>query len=156
MPVKRTATVVLVLLAGGVAAACGDPAPTRQEYVAQADRVCRDAERAFEGIEARPAESPQARGELIAATQRSLGEVVERLSGLPRPEGEAGRLAQAYVAQLDQRAREVAPLLERLRTALADDDVQAVRRAAGALEAYKGGERADELARRLGAQACAG
>jgi len=156
VPAKRTAPVVLALLAGGVAAACGDPAPTRQEYAAQADRVCREAERALERIEDRPADSPQARGELIAATQRSLGQVVGRLSGLQRPEGEAGRLAQAYVAQLDQRAREVAPLLERLRTALADDDVDAVRRAARALEAFEGGERADELARRLGAQACAG
>ena len=155
MPAARTATVLLAVLVGGAITACGD-APTRQEYAAQADRVCRAAERALERIEDRPADTPQARGELIAATQRSLGQVVERLRELERPEGEAGRLAQAYVAQLDQRADEVAPLLERLRTALADDDVEAVRRAARALEAFEGAERADELARRLGARTCAG
>jgi len=153
---KQAFTVLLAVLAGGVTTACAAGAPTREEYAARADRVCREAERALERIENRPGDTPQARGELLAATQRSLREVVARLSELERPEGESGRLAQAYVAQLDRRAGEVAPLLERLRTALADDDVQAVRRAARALESFEGGERADDLARLLGARACAG
>ncbi|HEV2753561.1 MAG TPA: hypothetical protein VGV36_06980 [Solirubrobacteraceae bacterium] len=154
MSIKRTAAALLAVLAG--ATACGGAPPTRQEYAAQADRICREAEQALERIEDRPAATPQARGELIAATQRSLRQVVQRLSELERPEGGAGRLAQAYVAQLDQRADEVAPLLERLRAALADDDVEAIRRAARALETFEGAERADELARRLGARTCAG
>ncbi len=154
MPVTRTAAALLAVLAG--ATACGGAPPTREEYAAQADRVCREAEQALERIEDRPADTPQARGELIAATQRSLRQVVERLNELERPEGEAGRLAQAYVAQLERRAEEVTPLLDRLRTALADDDVEAIRRAARALEAFEGAERTDELARRLGARACAG
>ena len=154
MPTRRTATALLAVLAG--VSACGGAPPTRQEYAAKADRVCREAERALERIEDRPADTPQARGELIAATQRSLRQVVQRLSELERPEGEAGRLAQTYVAQLDQRAGEVAPLLERLRAALADDDVEAIRLAARALKAFEGAEPTDELARRLGARACAG
>jgi len=159
MPRHRTLPplpALLTLLAVSVTTACGDTPPTQQEFAAQADRICREAEQALERIEDRPADTPQARGELVTATQRSLRQVVERLRGLERPEDEAGRLAEAYVVQLDRRAEEVAPLLDRLRTALADDDVEGVRRAARALENYQGDERADELARRLGARGCAG
>ncbi len=150
----RLAAIVVVLLAVGLAACGGDDAPSRQDFAEDANKICRDAERALENV-GEEAESPE---EIANAVDRVIEEsrnAVDELAALERPEGEAGETADRFVEATRREIEgEGIPALEDLREAVQSEDQQAAQEAAQRLQEIET-EDSNRAARDLGATACA-
>jgi len=132
----------------------GDP-PAGGQFAAQANAICLDAKEQIVAIQRRTPDEP----EDLRAGLEQLGGVLEgasdRLAELERPDGDAGELAERYVEDLASRTEQSPELIDTIVDAVEADDVEAVERATGRLNALAArGETAD-IARRLGATECA-
>jgi hypothetical protein len=101
----RWLAVVLIVALPVAATGCdGDeeteaPAPSRQEYVAQADAICRSAEQDLKAAQqgsgsARVEEAEFVEQEIVPILQRQLDEIQE----LPPPPGDEGNIEAALLA----------------------------------------------------------
>jgi seryl-tRNA synthetase len=148
---------ILAFLFAVALAACGggDDAPTREEFADRANEICRKTERLAENL----GESAQNRQDIAEGIDRVIEEsrdAVDELADLERPEGDAGETAERFVnATRRQIVDEGIPVLEDLRDAVEQNDVQAAQDASDRLEAIETGD-SDRAARALGAEACAG
>jgi hypothetical protein len=147
----RLASVMLV--AGLLASGCGggDP-PSKAEFGASADKVCKDAEQALSGIQ-KPksaADAAKAVDKVIDATQNSLDD----LKDLDRPDGAAGDAADKFIAAQESEIQKGIPALEKLRDALKSKDQQAMVKAEAELRAIDTTD-TNALARAAGAKGCA-
>jgi hypothetical protein len=100
--IPLAAGAVVMLLAG-----CGSPKPTKAEYIAQADKVCRSAQDELRGS-TQPLQAALQRGGSpeqvlprissgLESAERAAREQVDKLSATPRPAGRAGEEAADYV-----------------------------------------------------------
>jgi hypothetical protein len=150
----RLAPILLaaLTLAAGLAA-CGGDGPSQEEYVEDAERVCKDAITRLEEI-GQDAESP---GEIADAVDTVIAETrqtIDELDGLERPDGDAGETAGEFVDAMSKEADDKAiPALEDLRDAVRDQDEQAAEEAAQRLQGLDTSQ-SDRLARELGADGC--
>ncbi|MEA2363326.1 MAG: hypothetical protein QOD71_2471 [Thermoleophilaceae bacterium] len=149
------APLTLIVLALGVASCGGGggDAPSKAEYAADAEKICKDAEAQLNDVAQNPStpeEIAAAVDQVIDATQQS----VDKLKALEQPDGEAGRAAEKFVAAVktDIEGKGI-PALEELRDALKKNDKQAAEKAARRLQAVQTTE-SDKLARDIGATAC--
>ena len=149
---------VLVAVGG-----CGDEGPTKQEFIAQADRICADLDRRAERL-ARPPRSPDGLVRFSQETTRLVRDAVRRLGALELPENEQDRAgAQRYIdsvkasegpaSRLEQSSR-------RLEAAVEQRDRAAVQAAAVELQAalqeiQRTGDRSERAARQYGLTRCA-
>jgi hypothetical protein len=156
--VTRLLSLALALLSIGLVA-CGDDdgdsAPSKQEFANDAERICKETEKALEGF-----------GEDVGSTEEAadaLDKVIERarkgadqLADLDRPEGETGetatKFAEGFKKELEQK---LVPALEALKSALQSGDPQKIQEAASKLQSLEATE-SDRYARELGIRACAG
>jgi hypothetical protein len=150
----RLAALLLGLLALGLTACGGDDAPSKQEFAEEANKICRDAEKALEDV-AQNAESPR---EIADAVDRVIEEsqsTVDELADLERPEGEDGETAERFVnATRTEIEDKGIPALEDLRDAVKSENQEAAQKAAQRLQAIETQE-SNRAARQLGANACA-
>ena len=150
----RRLTTALVL-ASMTLAACGDDEdkPTRQKFAADANKICRDLEKAGQSLN-----SPQSVAEIERyATQleKEVDEAVGRLGKLETPEGDDGKKAQKFIDEIEKGTNEqIRPALGKLREAAQAKDEKAIVAAAGEIEKVETPE-ADRLAKELGAKECA-
>ena len=148
------APLALILLALGLAACGGDDAPSKADFAADAEEVCKNAEEKLEGVgenASNPEEIADAVDKVIDATQNS----VDELQDLELPEGADGKAAEQFVNALGTDIEDKGiPALEALRDALEKNDQQAAQKAAQQLQAIETTD-TDDLARKLGAEACA-
>lgn len=150
----RLASILLCMLAFGLAACGGDDAPSKEDFAEQANEICRDAERALDNV-GEDAESPD---EIANAVDQVIDEsrnAVDELADLERPDGDDGETAERFVnATRREIEDEGIPALEDLRDAVRSEDQQAAQEAAQRLQEVQTDE-SNKAARELGADACA-
>ena len=143
-----------VLLLALVPVACGgSDAPSKDEFVKNAEQICSDAAKQLNdlGKATTPEEVADQLDKVIDETQKS----VDDLSELERPVGDAGKQAQRFVAALESDIEDKGiPALEKLRDAIKDKDTQAAQQAYQQLAAIETTD-SDKLAKQLGADGCA-
>ena len=145
----------LVVLASMSLAACGDDEdkPTRQQFAADANKICQDLEKAGQTLN-----NPESVAEIERyATQleEEVDEAVGRLGKLETPAGEDGEKAQKFIDEIEKGTNEqIKPALGKLREAAQAKDEKAIVAAAGEIEKVETPE-ADKLANELGAKECA-
>jgi hypothetical protein len=142
----------LILLALGVAACGGDDAPSKADFAASAEKICKDAEKQLRGLgESKTrAQVADSIDKAIDATQTS----VDELQDLDLPEGEAGDQAQEFVDAIEREIDKGIPALEDLGEAIKTNDDKAAQEAYGRLQEIQDTE-SDKLARELGIEGCA-
>jgi hypothetical protein len=159
---RRAPIAVLALLLPVLAlAACGggDDAgdggtSSERQFAERANKVCNDVERELDQLGR--GNSANDIAELIDQVIAKSRGAVERLKGLERPEGAAGKTAEEFVNALDTEMEDRAiPALEDLRDAVQEKDRQAAAEAGERLQELEGAK-ADRLADELGATACTG
>jgi hypothetical protein len=150
------APLALILLVSGLVACGGGggDAPSKADFAASADEVCKSAEKALQDVgqnASSPDEIAAAVDKVIAETQKS----VDKLKDLERPDGDAGEAADKFVnaLQSDIEGKGI-PALKALRDALKANDQQAAQKAAQQLQAIET-TNSDKLAREIGAKGCA-
>jgi len=149
----RARLLALLVVPALAVAACGGSAPTREEFAAEANRICAEAQervqqQARENAEQEPEQA------LDQATDQLRG-IIDDLRGLDRPEGEAGQLAERYVDGLEQQLDRGLPVLERFQQALEAQDQQAIQRAAQEAQGLqRQGAELRNLANQLGLDQC--
>ena len=160
----RLLTLALVLLTFGLVA-CGDDddgggggggdAPSKAEFAAQADKICKETEKEFESI-GKSAESPEEVADAIDKVIDESKNAADDLVALDRPDGADGETATKFVETFQKELNEkLVPALEDVKTALEEKDAQKVQEAAANLQKLEATE-SDQYARDLGATACSG
>jgi hypothetical protein len=152
---SRLAAPFTVLLLALVPVACGgsDDAPSRAEFVKNAEQICADAAKQLNdlGKATTPDEVADQLDKVIDETQKS----VDDLKGLEQPEGDAGEAAKKFVDALEADIEdEGIPALEKLRDAIKDKDTKGAQQAYQELAAIQTSD-SDKLAKQLGANGCA-
>src|SRR5688572_9265184 len=95
----RFAATPLALLVLAVSACGGDDAPSKAEFAADADKICKNAEKQLADV-AEGASSPK---EVAAAVDKVIEQSqssVDELQALDRPDGAAGDAAEKFVDAL--------------------------------------------------------
>ena len=148
----------LISLVLGLAACGGDDGggstPSKADFAASADQICKDAEDALKNV-GQNASSPE---EIAAAVDKVIDETqksVDKLKDLDRPNGAAGDAAGQFVdaIQSDIEGKGI-PALEDLRDAVKSKDQAAAQKAAQKLQAIET-TNSDKLASEIGAKGCA-
>ena len=145
---------LLVLALGLAACGGGGDAPSKADFAASADKICKNAETALQNVgqDAKtPDEIAAAVDKVIDQTQKSIDD----LQDLDRPDGSAGDAANEFVDALSSDIEDKGiPALEDLRDALKANDQKAAQKAAQKLQAIET-TNSDKLARDIGAKGCA-
>jgi len=145
-------TAVGILLAG-----CGEP-PSKSDYIADADKVCKSAQKELRGSTA-PLQAALQRGGSptqllprissgLASAERAAREQVDKLATIPRPTGPAGSRANEYLDAV----RGNLELIAALRRRAAQTDLRGFQRNGQRLTAA--GQRTSRLAREYGFLVC--
>jgi len=156
--VTRLLVVVLALLSLGLVA-CGDDddgsAPSKQEFANDAERICKETEKALEGF-GEDVGSPEEAADAIDKVIERARKAADDLANLDRPEGETGetatKFAEGFKSELEDK---LVPALEALKSALKSGDPQKIQEAVSKLQSLEASE-SDRYARQLGINACAG
>lgn len=156
MPRFSCAALAFVLLALAPAACGGGgSAPSKQDFVKNAEKICNDAQKRLRNVgnkASNPDQIANAVDAVINETQRS----VDRLKGLDRPKGDSGKTAEKFVSSLESEVQAKGiPALRDLRDALKARDQAKAKAAAKKLQAIQSPQ-ADKYARELGVTACVG
>jgi hypothetical protein len=142
----------LIVLALALVACGGDDAPSKADFAASAEKICRDAEKQLRGLGKSTSRAEVAEGidKAVDATQRS----VEELQDLELPEGAAGDQAKEFVDAIESEIDKGVPALEDLGEAIKTNDEKAAQDAYRKLQEIEDTE-SDKLARELGIEGCA-
>ena len=138
--------------------ACGDDggsAPSKEEFAQDAERICKETEKALEGF-GEDVDSAQEAGEALDKVIERARKAANELANLDRPEGETGetatKFADGFKSELEDK---LVPALQELKSALQSGDPQKIQEAASKLQGLEASE-SDRYARQLGIRACAG
>jgi soluble cytochrome b562 len=156
--VTRLLSLVVVLMSIGLVA-CGDDdggsAPSKQEFANDAERICKDTEKALENF-GESVNSAEDAADAIDKVIERARKAADDLANLDRPEGETGetatKFAEGFKSELEDK---LVPALEDLKSALQSGDPQKIQQAASKLQGLEATE-SDRYARQLGIRACAG
>ena len=156
--VTRLLALAAVLMSLGLVA-CGDDddgsAPSKQEFANDAEKICKDTEKALENF-GENVNSPEDAANAIDKVIERARKAADDLAGLDRPEGETGetatKFAEGFKSELEEK---LIPALEALKEALRSGDPQKIQEAASKLQSLEATE-SDRYARQLGINACAG
>jgi hypothetical protein len=128
---------------------------SKEDYASDLDELCAELEGELRSMgEITPANPAELRRQL-ARIQRTIADGIRRLKAVERPDGEAGETAREYIEELESSYREdFLPALDALSAAVRAKDPVKIRAAATRLQSIDE-KRTEELARELGANACA-
>ena len=155
MPSLRIAAAVpLAVLA--FAACGGEDGPSREEFAAEAEKICADLERQGDRLSQ---SEPDNIGEIATFAQEARGaaeDAVNRIGELEVPGGDEGETAQQWKDAVENEANDqLIPALDSLEKAAKDNDPQALQEAAQQLQQLDESSESDRLAREIGAEGCA-
>lgn len=156
LPVIAIATLVVI--------GCGgEDGPTKDDFIAKADAVCKDLEGEGSELERLKPRSPTQFLEYTDRAGAYVGDTLDRISAIELPkDGDDRAGAQAYVAQLRETDGALAELkteAEALREGAASEDQEQVRTATTKLlrtaqQVKTAGDEADRRASEYGLQSC--
>ena len=150
---NRFAAAPLILIVLGLAACGGgDDAPSKADYAADAERICKDAEKELQGL----GEGSSA-DEVAAAIDKAIEKTrssVDELKELKRPDGATGEQAEEFVNAIESEIDKGVPALRDLGQAVKDNDQKAAQDAYRRLQEIEDTD-TDKLARELGITGCA-
>jgi len=156
--VTRLLSLAVLLVSLGLVACGGDDggsAPSKQEFANDAERICKDTEKALENF-GENVNSPEEAADALDKVIERARKAADDLSNLDRPEGETGetatKFAEGFKSELEDK---LVPALEDLKSALQSGDPQKIQDAASKLQGLEASE-SDRYARQLGIRACAG
>jgi hypothetical protein len=146
------APLTLLVLAFGLVACGGDDPPSKADFAASAEKICKDAEKELRGLEESSSRADVAKSidKAVDATQTS----VEELQDLELPEGAAGDQAKEFVDAIETEIDKGIPALEDLGEAIKTNDQKAAQDAYRRLQEIED-TNSDKLARELGIEGCA-
>jgi hypothetical protein len=147
------APLTLIVLALGLVACGGGDAPSKAEFAADAEQICKDAKAELEDV-GQNASSAKEIADAVEKVIDASQQTVDKLKALERPDGQAGEQAERFVdaVESDIEGKGI-PVLEDLRNALRRNDEQAGKKATERLRALETTD-SDKLAREIGATAC--
>ena len=149
----RRLSLLFVLTSLLLGACGGDDGPTRQEFAADANKVCKDLERTGDSL--KEPESVAEIEQFATDLEKKVDEAVGKLDDLERPSGDDGEKADRFIEEIKKGTDDqIKPALAELREAAQAKDEKAIVAAAGKIEKVKTPE-ADRLANELGAKECA-
>lgn len=156
--VTRLLSLAVVLMSIGLVA-CGDDdggsAPSKQEFANDAEKICKETEKALENFGEDVGSAEEAADAIDKVIERAR-KAADDLANLDRPEGETGetatKFAEGFKSELEDK---LVPALEDLKSALRSGDPQKIQEAASKLQGLEATE-SDRYARQLGIRACAG
>ena len=153
---RAVLAVVGTLAVAGCGGDEGGDAPTREEFAAEAEKICADLEKQSDKLSET---QPENNADIVKFTQdaRKTAEgAVTRIGELEVPEGEDGDKAQEWQDAVEREANdELIPALEELEKAAEDEDNQGILGAAQKLQGLESTE-SDRLAKEIGAEGCSG
>jgi hypothetical protein len=136
---------IVVGLALFAAAACSGQGLSKDEFIAQADEICREAEEATQEIE--PPRTPKALGEFVDEAQRITGELLTDLRELGPPE-EGEQTVESLYAKIE----EAMDLLPEIKDAAENRNSARIQELG--VELQEASSEANEIARGYGLEAC--
>lgn len=149
----RLLAVPSVIAVAAVAVACGGDEPSPEEFRAQANRICVEAEQAVERLD--EPESIEQAGEVLDEADQTLQNARDRLQDLETPGGEAGEKAERYVELFDEQTEQASEALDVLREGIESEDEEKLEEATRQLQQLEN-EEIDRLARELKLNECVG
>ena len=136
-------------------AACGGgDAPSKEEFARDADTICSDLEKAGDRLSQQSPDSAKELVGFVDDAKKEIDEAVGRLEDLEVPDGDDGEKAQEFKDEVNKNADTIGSALDDMKAAAEKNDVQGIQAAAKKAEDVDE-EKADQLARDIGADKCA-
>ena len=133
----------------------GDDRPSRDEFAAEAEKVCADLERRSDELSRTRPQDDAEIVEFATGARSAAQDAVKRIRELDVPEGGDGEKAEQWQAAVVREADDqLIPALDDLEQAARDGDDQAILAAAQRIQGLESTE-SDGLAREIGAEGCA-
>ena len=153
---RPLAAALLAGLTMAVAACGGDDGPSKAEFAKEANAACADLEKALNRL---GESNPKSAEELVTTVENLQKEVdggIKRLQDIEQPSGQAGEDAKAFVDGLSTQVEgEILPAFGDIKKAAQEEDQQLLGQAVQKLQGVDS-EKTDELAKKAGANECAG
>ena len=149
---RIAAAVPLAALA--IAGCGGDDKPSKEEFVAEADKVCADLEKQSEELQQSEPDNVQEIVDFTKKARTTAQDAVKRIRALEVPEGADGDKAKEWQAAVTAEAEnQLIPALDDLQKAAEANDEKALVEAAQNIEQLEA-TRSDKLANELGMKNC--
>lgn len=154
-PRSRTAAVLAGLTL--VAAACGGgDEPSKADFAKEANAVCADLEKSLDGLSQSNPNSADELASTVDKLQKEVDDGINRLQEVEQPSGDAGDDAKAFVDALSKQVdEEIQPAFDDMKKAAQEEDQKLLGDALKQLQGVDS-EKTNELARKAGADGCAG
>ena len=138
-------------------AACGgSDEPSKAEFAKEANAVCADLEKSLESLSQSNPESADELESTVDKLQNEVDAGITRLKEIEQPSGQAGEDAKAFVDELSKQVDgEILPAFEDMKKAAREEDQQLLGKAVEQLQGVDS-EKTNELAKKAGADGCAG
>ena len=151
----RLRNAAAVPLAALVLAGCGgDDAPSKEDFVAEADKVCADLDKQSQELQQSEPDNVQEIVEFTKKARSTTQDAVKRIRELEVPEGADGDKAKEWQAAVTTEAEnQLIPALDELQEAAEANDEKALVAAAQRIEQLEA-TRSDKLADELGMKEC--
>jgi hypothetical protein len=148
----------VLVVAGALAfAGCGgDDKPSREDFAAEAEKVCADLERQGERLSQSEPDNVEEIVSFAQDARSAAQDAVNRIGDLEVPDGDDGEKAQQWKDAVEKEANDqLIPALDELEKAAQGDDQQALLAAAQQLQGLDDSGESDRLAQEIGADGCA-
>ncbi len=152
---NRIRIAVAVPLAALAFAACGgDDGPSKQEFVADADKICKDLDAAGERIGQGGLNNVNQIKTFAQDLRSTAEDAVKKVEDLEVPGGDDGETAEDWKNAVKKEAEDqLYPVLDAMEKAAEANDEQAIVKAAQDLQGLESNE-SDRLAKELGMKEC--
>ena len=147
---------ILAGLTLGLAACGGGDGVSKEQFAKEANAVCADLEKSLDGLSQSNPNSADELASTVDKLQKEVDDGVARLQKIERPSGQAGEDAKAFVDGLSKQVdEEIQPAFADMKTAAQEEDQELLGKAVQELQAVDS-DKTNELARKAGADGCAG
>ena len=133
----------------------GDDAPSKEDFAADAEKICADLEKQGDELSKAEPDSVEEVSKFATDAKKTAEDAVKRIQDLEVPDGADGDKAKEWQDAVASEAEEqLIPALDELKKAADENDEQALVAAAQKIEGLESGK-SDALAKEIGAEGCA-
>ena len=147
---------VLAGLTLGAAACGGGDETSKADFGKEANAVCADLEKSLDSLSKSNPNSADELASTVEKLQKEVDDGITRLQEVEQPGGDAGDDAKAFVDALSKQVdEEIQPAFDDMKKAAQEEDQKLLGDALKQLQGVDS-EKTNELARKAGADGCAG